>query len=188
MSEYIPDPSMLDIPIKTVEIEEYIDNPDLFIKDRRKVHHLLRRVQVTMNGYREQIQNLTREIQDIRVASRKSGAATTMTPRDALRYVSPDELRALVDSVSAAVLDEALAKQRQADDDLRHLNTEKAKLKVLAAELFESGRIDETTRNSILAAVEPPVEQHAAQNSWAGQRDPEPTPKNTVSDLTELFS
>jgi hypothetical protein len=67
------------------------------LKNRTSLIHLLRRVWVTLSAHQEQTRSLNSTIQSLRDDQAGSGFATTLDPRDAVKFLSPDQLAALVE-------------------------------------------------------------------------------------------
>jgi hypothetical protein len=95
---YTPDPTTRNLPISSVELEEIVTSKGRgVLKNAASFLHLLARFQATMTQHRHQITALHAQIQRMQLEQSHAGAATTMHPIDAVRFLSPEELRAVME-------------------------------------------------------------------------------------------
>ena len=114
--EYIADPSMADQPLTLVEIQELAQNEGRALRsDPRKVSHFLARIEATMKRHQEESRQLRSEVERGRVNSSTIGQATTLSPADAVRYLSPEDLQKLFGAHSQQQLEYMKMKQAEAD-------------------------------------------------------------------------
>jgi hypothetical protein len=149
MSEYSTDPSLQDVPLNPSEIDSYAADPSMFSRDPRKVSHLLRRVAATVSMYKSQIQSLNRDVQDIQMSRSRSGAATTMSPRDAVRFLSPQELAGVVEGTHKALLDHVLSLQTDAKQARRDALSEQNKARFALLSVLEDAAVPSEVRERL---------------------------------------
>jgi hypothetical protein len=168
MLEYLTDPSLADTPMALSELEAYAADPAAFVKDPRKVPHLLRRLVATVQLYKTQITGLKTDVHDMQLRRDRAGAATTMSPRDAVRFLSPQELSAIVGGTSKQLLDHAARLQQQAEKARREANAEMSRARFVLLSVLESpdlpaglrGRLEEQLASFGVADLHqaPPVQ------------------------------
>jgi hypothetical protein len=91
---YDLDPTLTDVPIHASELEQIVtENAKEVLKDQRKFSHLMGRVIATLRSRHDTIQQLTRDINQMRSQSEHVGRAPTLNPVDMMRFLS-DEQRA----------------------------------------------------------------------------------------------
>jgi hypothetical protein len=118
--EYIADPSMADQPLTLVEIQELAQNEGRALRsDPRKISHFLARIEATMKRHHEETRQLRSEVERGRVASSTIGQATTLSPADAVRYLSPEDLQKLFGAHAQQQLEYMKMKQAEADGATR---------------------------------------------------------------------
>ena len=113
--DYDDSPSRIDETVAPEEIEALLAS-DLrsFGRDTSKVEHLLTRLGVTFARYRQQIQGLHREVQSANLSRAQAGAASTLSPLDAVRYLTPEQLAGVVDAFSRAQIESASRDRHEA--------------------------------------------------------------------------
>jgi hypothetical protein len=114
--EYIADPSMADQPLTLVEIQELAQNEGRALRsDPRKISHFLARIEATMKRHHEETRQLRSEVERGRVNASTIGQPTTLSPADAVRYLSPEDLQKLFGAHSQQQLEYMKMKQAEAD-------------------------------------------------------------------------
>jgi hypothetical protein len=162
MPEYSAEPSLQDVPLNPSEIEAYAADPSEFARDPRKVGHLLRRVSATVMLYKNQIQSLNRDVQDIQMSRSRAGAATTMSPRDAVRFLSPVELASVVEGTHRALLEHVLSLQTDAKQAKREAVSEQNKARFVLLSVLEDTTIPQETRERVKTALAALPAEHFA--------------------------
>jgi hypothetical protein len=158
-----------------------IMNGDLrtFAKSADRVAHYAGRVYRTLQAHRDQIQSLHRDIQTIQMSRAIQGAAPTMSPVDAVKYLTPDQLADAVDGASGARIRAASATVRQAQelraDTLARIN----EIKLLFTPLLTDARFDAAVRDSLSEVI-----RHVSESAVV-LSTPAPVPP---PDLDSLFS
>ena len=104
--EYVADPSMIDVPLSTEEIAALAQNEGRDLRgDPRKVSHFLARCLATQRRHLEETRQLTSELERRRSEPTTVGQATTLSPEDAVRYLSPEQLQRVFGVVAQQQLD-----------------------------------------------------------------------------------
>ena len=147
MASYVPDPSTARQPLRTTDVEELLSDASAFGKEATKVEHLAQRIKATIEAHRSQIQALNRDLQEVRAATGRNGVATTMSPRDAVRYLSPQELSSIVDAVGRNILATANDTKRAADQALRAASEERAKMNLALLAILEDPALPDALRS-----------------------------------------
>jgi hypothetical protein len=153
MLEYSADPSLRDVPLQLSELEAYAADPAAFVKDARKVPHLLARVTATVQLYKSQIQSLNRDVQDMQLRRDRVGAATTMSPRDAVKFLSPQELSLIVGGTAKHMLDHAQRVQLAAEQARRDATTEWSRARFTLLGALEDPALPPELRARLEAAL-----------------------------------
>lgn len=92
--EYVADPSMIDVPLSAEEVAALAQNEGRDLRgDPRKVSHFLARCQATLRRHLEESRQLKSELERRRSEPTTAGQATTLSPEDAVRYLSPEQLQ-----------------------------------------------------------------------------------------------
>lgn len=192
MTNYDASPMMADTPLSMEEVEALMmaeGRPVL--KDGRKIMHMLRRMRITILSYRQQIRSLNNDIQLMRAQSEKAGAATTLHPRDAVRFLSPEQLAELVEGHlrdQLSVAERAMADARKARSNA---NADLAKVKFAIASLMEDPSIPADVRNRFEMAMRTmPQTQNAAPAAVSpAERPAQSAPQSAqAAGLEDLFS
>jgi hypothetical protein len=191
MAEYHVDPSLTDVPMNLAEIEEYV-NGDLrqFCRDSRKLAHFLGRVVATIVVHKEQIRSLHSDINALQTASQRVGAATTMAPRDAVRYLSPDELASVVQGTYAQQMNHVLRLRAEAESAQRDAVAKRSQLEFALLGLLDDRTIPDDVRSRLRQAFDQlPADPHPASTEPDGQSSAPVDPTDDpVRILEELFS
>ena len=108
---YDIDPSLTDVPIHATELEQVITaNSKELTKDQRKFSHLMGRVLSTLRARQDTIQQLTREINQMRSQAQQVGRAPTLNPVDMMRFLSEEQRSQMCGQI---VQDQQAAMQRE---------------------------------------------------------------------------
>jgi hypothetical protein len=111
---------MADQPLTLLDIQELAQNEGRALRsDPRKISHFLARIEATMKRHQEEARQLRSEIERGRVSSSTIGQATTLSPADAVRYLSPEDLQKLFGAHSQQQLEYMKMKQAEADNATR---------------------------------------------------------------------
>ncbi len=144
--EYNPDPSFAGVPLSIAEVEELaVSGAKALRSNASWMNHFLTRVIATMRSAQETRQQLEGAIERMKIDSQmNAGVNTTLSPLDAVRYLSPEHQRAIFDT---------LAKDRMDWLDLQ------------AAEIEKKRRQVETVYNALvfiddIAQSDPQIAEH----------------------------
>lgn len=192
-----PDSPRVEMPITTRELEVMKEDAPEAFRDRdsvRKVAALLRRVEVTCDNFRGQIRGLKFELAEERHANAKLGVATTLSPRDAVKYLSPSELAAIVEPAAASAIKRAEELTATAEKERMELNKQVSAIKEALEDL--RGSVDAATMarfDAVVAAHSTQqAEEQSASGSWVSNLSAAQEPANSSSDssddLDDLFS
>jgi hypothetical protein len=187
MSEYRAEPDLANFPMHLSELEELAaTNPRQFAKDPRKITHLLGRVVATVVAYKSQVQQLHRDVQALQLASRQVGQVTTMAPRDAVRYLSAEELADVVTGTHRQVLAtanrtnaEANRVKAEADSAHRDAIRELGGIRFAILSVLDDPGIDASTRARLQQALTQFPEQGsntASPTTTSPAADEQPAP------------
>lgn len=172
MSDYIPDPSTEDQLLDADEVEALLAGKlRKFAGDKRKVRHFLRRTLATLQAYRQEIQHLHRQVQEINLRSQVGGTPTTLDPRDALRFLPEQELVSLVDghlrtrvqAVEQEAAEYKAARQQLASDINR--------FKFAANSLLDDPNVPAGAKDQIRRAMERSPEADELPQTRRGQQE-----------------
>jgi len=112
--EYDVSPNRLDELISIDEAEAIASaDPKAFGRDPRRVQHYLTRVGHTIRAYRGQVRQLHSDFQRANLAQARQ-LPSTLSPIDAVRYLTPEQLAAATDSAVAEKLEAAGRIEREA--------------------------------------------------------------------------
>lgn len=136
------------------ELEELAAaDPKPFLRDPRKITHLLGRVVATVSTAKAQVQQLHRDVQTLQLNSQRVGAATTMSPRDAVRYLSSQELAQVVSGTHKQLLNHVLGLQQEAAALQRQLVAEQGKFRFAVLSVLEDPSLPPEVRARLQAAL-----------------------------------
>ena len=192
-----PDSPRSEMPITTRELELMKDEASEAFRDRdsiRKVAALLRRFEVTCDNFRGQIRGLKFELAEERHANAKLGVATTLSPRDAVKYLSPSELAAIVEPAAASAIKRAEELTATAEKERMDLNRQVSAIKEAIEDLRSSVDADTMARFDAVVAAHgtQPVENPATSGSWISELPTSQNPASGSSDgedgLDDLFA
>lgn len=100
--EYNPDPSFAGVPLSVAEVEEIASTGGRALRGNANwMSHFLSRVIATMRSAYETRQQLEGALERMKIDSQMSaGANTTLSPVDAVRYLSDEQKRVIFDGVA----------------------------------------------------------------------------------------
>ena len=128
--------------------------PKQFAKDQRKVAHYTVRVAKTLKAYRNQIHQLHRDVQKSQLSSSQVGQASTLSPLDAVRYLTPEQFASVADSAIAAKISSASAAEQEARTKGALAISRINESKLLLSSLLDNPRLDEKTRVQLKNALD----------------------------------
>lgn len=105
-------------PVSLEELDWLMGEKARPLADKYDLRHFLYRVRVTLHNAEETNREALRALEAAREQKRRHGAPTTLTPMDAVRYASPEELAVIVGNISSSQLT-ALQAQVSAARELR---------------------------------------------------------------------
>jgi hypothetical protein len=156
--EYDDDPHRLDEYVSVDELTGLITAEGRpFYKDSKRLLHFLTRVRTTLLAFRQQIQNLHRDVQAANIRATSIGTPTSLDPRSAAKFLPPEEIATLADELvkqklAAISASEEEVRSRRADL-LRRLNSVKFAVETIA----EDYTIPQEIRDRITAAFANPL-------------------------------
>ena len=135
------------------ELEALATSVPRSLRDPKAMALLLRRLLVTFNGYRAQVLQLNRDVQQARMQRERLGQATTMSPLDAVRFLSPEQLAPYMDALVREKA-EALARAKDAADQaLRTTHRELNRVKFAISGLLEEPTMNEHLRTRLVTLM-----------------------------------
>lgn len=98
MSSYQADPNTAGTPLTSAEAEMLLSQgAKSLTRDERALEHLLTRLPVTLRVHREAVNGLSSQVDSSRRVA-KGGMTSSLSPRDAVRYLSATDIDALLAS------------------------------------------------------------------------------------------
>ena len=147
---YTPDPNTAETPVTTVELERLIaalDGNGAGLSNRRALGHLLRRFEVTLDANHDQIRRLHTEISRTQLDNtRGGGAATTLHPADAFRYLTVEEQKSAVDGHLREKLQAFEQEERKIKDHKASLVRAGAQLRWAVTQLLDDPSVPDPVR------------------------------------------
>ena len=111
--QYDASPNRLEELLTIEELRSILESDLKWMgKDSSRIFHMVSRMGRTLLAYRQQIQQLHRDVQQMNLSRAQVGTPSTLSPIDAVRYLTPEQLAGVVDSASRNVI-EAAARQRK---------------------------------------------------------------------------
>jgi hypothetical protein len=116
--DYDASPSRIDVPVDVEEVKELLagDLRDLS-KNQHWLAHLLTRVGNTIFELRRQIYQLHRDVQQMSITRSSAGAATTLSPLDAVKFLTPEQFASVADEMTKSSIAAAEKARREAKAD-----------------------------------------------------------------------
>jgi hypothetical protein len=153
--EYDDSPSRLDAYISPDEAAEIARaDPRIFTKDVQRFSHFASRVATTIKAMRSQILDMHKDINSVQLSRGTTGAPATLSPLEAVRYLTPEQRASIAGAATEEIVSNALATQRQADE-LKSLATSRInEVKLVLGSLADNPRLDEQSRTLISTALE----------------------------------
>lgn len=188
MNPLHPDPSRGQLALNAQEIGKM--RADIgSVRDRgaaATISWLLDRTLITIEQYQAQLRQVKARLSEASLDSKRFGAATTLSPRDAVRYLSPAELAELVDPAAAQAIQRAELAAAAADASRKEL-LQRASDLTLAVEGLRGVIADEhlATLEEALRGVAQ-VAPAATSGSWVS--GPVQEPEDSATGLDDLFS
>lgn len=100
-SVYDASPRTVNSPLTPNEVSALLaEDGRSLLRDAPRLQHFLRRVAVTIDAYRAQITQMSRDVQMSRISRETAGRASTLSPLDSARFAPPEELAKLVDGAT----------------------------------------------------------------------------------------
>jgi hypothetical protein len=92
---YSLDPSLVNVPIPGDELDAILAADPRTFRDPQRLQHLLQRLYTSVLSARTDVTNLTRELHAQRAQFQQVGRPTTLSPVEAARYCSDEQLLTL---------------------------------------------------------------------------------------------
>jgi hypothetical protein len=140
---YNDDPTLAPVPLSVEEANALLDDPRLI--DKKDLPHLLRRVVATTVQVREVRLQYDAELRRRTSAVPKQGSRQTLSPEQAAKFLSPDQLEKLFDRFSQERLQALeLLRQRAAEDYDRLRQSVDEAVEALIIALAQPGVAEDT--------------------------------------------
>lgn len=138
--EYNADPSMTDVPLSLDDIRSLSENEGRAVRqDPRKMSHLLARVSATIVRANEDARSLRSELERMRNREKQgAGQSSTLSPLDAVRYLSPEQLQQVFGTVAKAQMDWLKVQKTETENTRRRLETILARLRYVDVSATET--------------------------------------------------
>lgn len=111
---YDTSPSQSDVPIAPPEVDEWLADPKAF-RDPAAIVHMLGRLQVTLRHHQTRMTQIARDLQSLQQSAAGTGRATTLSPLDALRYLSEEQRTQVFSDAQRAHLEQARRARDEAE-------------------------------------------------------------------------
>jgi hypothetical protein len=148
---YNDDPTLAPVPLSVEEANALLDDPRIL--DKRDLPHLLRRVVATAVQVREVRVQYDAELRRRSEAMPRTGLRQTLSPEQAAKFLSPEQLEKLFDRFSQERLQALeLLRQRAAEDYERLRQSVDEAVEALIHALAQPG-IDDATRAKLRDAL-----------------------------------
>ncbi len=175
-NQYDASPSRLDTLVDLDEAYRVMNaDPKPFFKNPDRITHYASRVYRTLTAMREQIRSLHSSVQSIQISRAAAGAPSSLSPVDAVRYLTPEQLATAVGGATAATLQEATRAEKTAQILRAQALASINEIKLLLTPLLDEMRIDSTVRSRLSTIL-----THLDQN-------PAPPSPDEATDLDALF-
>lgn len=186
------------MPLTLDEIEGLVASDGAPLRrNPRTLSHFLTRVQATSVHHIDQMQRAHAEVEHLRSKARgRVGASTTLSPLDAVRYLTDEQRAALFDGLQRDSYEATTRARKEAEDAAAEARKSASLIKLKFMVLAEDPDVPQQVREKIVAALaavdtamaeptqtEPPAASSAAPSS-ASERD---TAGAQVERLSELF-
>lgn len=146
-----------------------------------RVEWLLGRMEATIDQYQAQIRQLKTRLSEATISNKKMGAATTLSPRDAVKYLSPAELAAIIDPAAAQAMAQSQEAAQAAQQDRQEIQRRLSALTLAVEAVKDTLTVEQ--QNAFDRALADAAEPAAAERgSWAGPSEP------PAAGLDDLFS
>jgi len=182
--QYDDSPHRLDEYVSVDELTGLIeDEGKVLRKDTKRLIHFLTRVRNTLLAFRQQVQNLHKDVQAANIRATSIGTPTSLDPRSAARFLPPEEIAALADELikeklaALSTMEEDLTARRA--DLLKRLNSVKFVVETLA----EDYSIPDDLRAKIVSAFAAPLDSIPTLAPTESQPVPAAPPDSGLDDL-----
>ena len=152
--QYDDSPNNLDSLISPDEAAAIaVADPRVFTKDTQRFTHFAVRVSRTIKAMRAQILEMHRDISSVQLARATTGAPATLSPLEAVRYLTPEQRASIADEATSELVESSTRLQREAQE-LKSLTLSKInEAKLLLGTIAEDPRLDHDTRVRVSAAL-----------------------------------
>ena len=168
--EYTADPSTADLPLNADEVAQLARTEGKALRnDPRRLSHFLARVTATIRRHGDEVRQLKGELERMRHASSQGvGQATTLSPLDAVRYLSPEQLQQVFGAVARQQMDWLNQQQAEADAAKRRATKVVADVRYLVVQLREDSVMAKSALTTRLAQIVEDGEAAAAGAPFQG--------------------
>lgn len=163
---------MTDVPLSLDDVRALSENEGRAVRqDPRKMSHLLARMTATIARSHEDIRSLRGELERLRTREKQgSGQSTTLSPLDAVRYLSPEQLQQVFGTVAKAQMDWLKVQKTETENTRRKLESVLARLRYVDVSATETAAV---AGHPLMAALHQALrEADAAVNAAGSQVSP----------------
>jgi hypothetical protein len=147
-------PSLVDIPLTVDEAQDLLENFDRsFLKDESAVEHFVLRVLASLHAARDLRANMDREISR-RTSVMPSAAPAAMSPEQAARYLTPEQLERFFDRFKQQQLELLRNATSKAETEAARHRVALVALEHLAVNLGADQTVPSHAREEILRALD----------------------------------
>lgn len=190
-ADYDPSPLTAESYLTIPEVDALVEAGPRALRDPKALIHFLLRVALTLRGYHAQVQQLHRDVQQARMIRERAGQATTLSPLDAVRFLTPDQLAPIMDAAVREKLTALERSQTESTRAQRNAQRELNRVKFAVTGLLEDSDMNPRLREklvSLLRSFDTAAEQTAEPTGPAAgpAAADTPAPAGTAS-LGDLF-
>lgn len=184
MAAYDHSPSRLEDPIDLDEAKALAENPKLLGRDLNRIGHYTQRVYYTLRAVRDQMTKLNWELQQLNTqVSARRGAPSTLDPRTAARYLTPEQLSELFEGHLRERVRHLALLEKEAKEIRSELIRMTAAIKLVLSSIEEDEAVPASVKSKLERVLretgDPPEVPSYSASVPAGQQ---------ASDLSDLFS
>ena len=134
---------MTDVPLSLDEVQSLAENEGRAVRqDPRKMSHLLARMSATITRAHEDSRSLRGELERLRSREKQgAGQSTTLSPLDAVRYLSPEQLQQVFGTVAKAQMDWLKVQKIETENTRRKLESVLARLRYVDVSASETAAV-----------------------------------------------
>jgi hypothetical protein len=152
MARYDASPTRLNDPINLDEAEAIAANPNRLGK--HGIEHYTQRVWLTLRTLTNDLQNLNRTIQRLQGSNQRLGTASTLDPRDAVKYLTLDQFAEMGDTLLQQRVAHIRHIQQEAETIRSEVQRQAASIKLRIQLLLDDPELPDAAKTSLKDSLE----------------------------------